>query len=918
MGRKNNKKKAKGRPKGPDNPSRDSSSAGLRPPPFWDARPRRGNSHDRLSTVYSRYKKATNRFVDYMAKARPSEMEASANSLMAASDALANTDHDMERSILNDLKLAIRVRTRVAKSVYDGGDEGHKYFLEVLTYCWSVLNSLPKTATKEKKDYIVDSAVVSEEEGPSNPYDALAEDDQEEDVASEEEENIFPSEPVKRPSLPKGSEPLSLDELIYSDERHDAILFLLSLNEIMGNIAGLYRTSVLVNFVDYQEHGYPDSTIVGKLVEAAAATNLAIQQVQQLEMDLEFHHEHLNTPYRVIATVVFPTMAQQLMAIVRQHSRKEGCTEKDVAIYLGDCLESCFRDPNDPNNRKEKIAIDFCNKWQVDMIARGKFLKHFNYMQFSMVQEVPIGQEKSPQIQAELKRVANGQIFHSHSWIKTMPWIGGDRAIHHTLRLLQGFRDVIRKIPKFQRIEPNRGHFGKSPWVANALPGTKIRDLDELFMTDIMAKWVMICRQGIIGAVSKLPFEDEICPLFGLMRKYVLELQKPVSWSITFGFHAMLTAILEVEPLLDKLAEVSKGVFDAFFKQIEWAKAQAAVNSESFPNSNICKSVASGLTDMAFLQNLGLTTAFGERALWNPLCAGTIFSFLNYFGNYNGGCTMIDHHGQLRITLHLFHALLANGILKTGEIPMLDCLYDGFRNSKAIWSGRSLPQKGEFVQRFWTCMGNNAVDAARVSEEAKNAIQGVLQAPNTNTVRPRSSMKNTTRRDKKNHVPIEASELSKSFRRICHRDFHDVVDRYHTPEQRRKHKDTEAYRFRVNANDTMDAIKDEQMLMSLNFSVCGVFIEQFVIALGERLQWGSLLKDSYAAGKVGKNDERRAFLFAFAENLLGALDFCDDPFEYTFMDQPLGKASSEFMVDYFTRQMDSSLTLWFQPIHEQD
>jgi len=57
-----------------------------------------------------------------------------------------------------------------------------------------------------------------------------------------------------------------------------------------------------------------------------------------------------------------------------------------------------------------------------------------------------------------------------------------------------------------------------SPWV----PGRshKIDDLDELVMSDIMPKLVLMCRKAIIGN-TKLPQEDELCPLFVLMRKYV-------------------------------------------------------------------------------------------------------------------------------------------------------------------------------------------------------------------------------------------------------------------------------------------------------------------------------------------------------------------------------------------------------------
>ena len=65
-------------------------------------------------------------------------------------------------------------------------------------------------------------------------------------------------------------------------------------------------------------------------------------------------------------------------------------------------------------------------------------------------------------------------------------------------------------------------------------------------------------------------------------------------------------------------------------------------------------------------------------------------------------------------------------------------------------------------------------------------------------------------------VPIESAEISKNYRRICNRDFHDVVDRYHTLEQSRRGGGADQYNIMVRTNDTLDAIDDEQKLLSMN------------------------------------------------------------------------------------------------------
>ncbi len=668
----------------------------------------------------------------------------SANSLLAASDVLFNTGHVMDRSILRDLKLAIRIRTRVQKSVYSGGDAGHKYFIEVLIYCWSVLNSLPKTAKNEKVDSDVES---SKQQDTANPFQALIEDsDEEEDIAVEED--MFPSTPVERPSLPSGSQPLSLDELMNSDERNDAVLFLLSLDEIMGCVKQQYQCV-------YKSLSFEDTTFVEHLLEAAVATNMAIQQVQQLEMDLLLQHEDLTTPYRLLATVVLPEITQHVTATVREHARKEGCTESNVSVFLGDCMETFFRNTSDPCNRREEVVNDFCSEWEVNSVGTTEIHQIYKGLQQLVALEVPLAPEQKQH--AQIQQLVGDDIPSSHSWIQNMQNIGGDRAIHHTLRLIQVFGQIIHRTPDNKGIEAVRGFFGRNPWRAKQVPGTRIRDLDELFMADILPKWVIMCRKGILSLDPKLPFENELCPLFVLIRQYVQEPQRPVTWSITFAMHAILTAILEVEPKVSQLMNMSKLVFDNYFKQLQWAKTLANNNPESLgnPTSPEQHSWWGNMMVVTFFENLGLDD-FGLRTLWNPLCAGTIFSYLSYYRNLEAGCSMIDCQAQLRITLHLFHALLATGILRRGEVPFLDLLYDNFRNSKAIWEGRTLPKRGEFAQRFWVCFGNNVSDARKLSNDSKRIIREMQQTPNSKN---RQNHRNDTRK----LVAIETSDISKSY-----------------------------------------------------------------------------------------------------------------------------------------------------------
>lgn len=425
-------------------------------------------------------------------------------------------------------------------------------------------------------------------------------------------------------------------------------------------------------------------------------------------------------------------------------------------------------------------------------------------------------------------------------------------------------------------------------------------------MADILPDWVVMGRRGIIGAI-KLPYEDERCPLFVLLREYITEPEKTVSWSITFAFHALLTAILEVEPIFDRLVEVSLSTFHNYFEQLNYAKTLASNNPESLGtvSSREIQSFWRNMISVTFLENFGLPV-YGPPTMFNPLCAGTIFSYLSYFGNLDCGIGMIDCQAQLRVALHLFHALLMNGIVRKGEIPLLDMLYDNFRNSKAVWQG-SLPKKGEFGRRFWICWGVSTTDARHMSEDAKESFRKLQRKPYSRNRKPQPE-------EKRKLLSFEASEISRSYRRICNHDFHDVVDKCHTPEQRRKYRDTDFYRLTVNTNDTLEAIEDEQTLLSLNLPSFSAVIEQFVNSLGRVLQWEELME----FGVRGRDqNHRQAFAFLFAQYLLGAMDFADDPFGYKFLDIPQGQTSSEFMTAFFCKAPTSKL-FWFESTNKHD
>ena len=142
-----------------------------------------------------------------------------------------------------------------------------------------------------------------------------------------------------------------------------------------------------------------------------------------------------------------------------------------------------------------------------------------------------------------------------------------------------------------------------------------------------------------------------------------------------------------------------------------------------------------------------------------------------------------------------------------------------------------------------------------MGEEAKR----IVQSP---SYPPQRANEDSLRKNRKMN-PVEPSEIATFYRRVCNRDFHDVKDKYHTPEQRRRSRGSDQYMLAVHTNDTVDAFENEHELLSFNLPTFVVIIEQFVCSLSRVLQWDPLL--STGTGNLILNDNKRqGFVFLFA------------------------------------------------------
>mmetsp|Transcript_1993 Transcript_1993/g.4320 ORF Transcript_1993/g.4320 Transcript_1993/m.4320 type:complete len:940 (+) Transcript_1993:98-2917(+) len=874
--------------------------------------PNRGN----YPTLYARYKSATRQFLDYMRTNVPNEIVGAdgenvpVNFLLAAADWMHVHNHAVDPAVLRSLKLCIRMRRRVADSIFGGGDSGHRYFLEACVFCWTVLRLLPVAEITSANTAEQTSRKESAEEEENNMHNAnrfSAFDVEGEEEEEEEDTDMFPTM-APRPQ-PAAANPMTVADLLNSDDRNDAILFLLTLDEIMGLVAGQYR--VLVQ--NATRHKRPDTALIENLLDATIAANFALQSVQQLEMELQAQHEHLTTPCRLLATLALPEITANVDAIVRQHGSKSCIKRSEIIAFLGDCMQCSFHNQSDSWNRKDSILSEFVAQHEVNATGSAELEQIFQGVMRITVLEIPIkpdvGVEKMRQ---ELVR-KTGKPHNSHSWLSRMNYIAGDRSIHHTVRILQLFAGVIDSCPTDKKLlmDPRRrGMFGNPN-----LPGrlTKIRDMDELLMSRLLPDWTNMCRHGIMGKI-KLPRDSELCPFFVQLKSYVDNPRKPVTWSLAFGVHVALTSMLEVNHALPEIVGTSKLVFDNYFAQATNA-AKLSLNEKS---SNINSSAVwkHNLGMISFLENFGLPV-YDDLSLWNPLCAGTSISVLNFFGNIEGGCAIIDCQAQLRIVMYLYHGLIINGIIDEEDIPFLQILYNGFKKCKALWQG-SLPKRGELVKMFWISFGLGLSDSKKMSENALLLARGGrlppdgLFAQGVRLCRGRRMQ------------PIEPAEISTSFRRVCERDFHDVVDKYHTPEQKKNTRGMEQYTVAVHTNDTLDHLEDEIQLHAVNFIPTAYYLEQFVCSITRVLGWEDLLK---SFKRDNNTDMRQGFAILFAQHLLGALDFAANPLNHTFQNVPgfialspcpnIVAFTSSFLESFFGKIPPPNV-MWFQAVDSGD
>jgi hypothetical protein len=449
-------------------------------------------------------------------------------------------------------------------------------------------------------------------------------------------------------------------------------------------------------------------------------------------------------------------------------------------------------------------------------------------------------------------------------------------------------------------------------------------DMDSLLMGDILPHLLSMCDCSLLS--TSLPYESELLPLFEQLKKYSNDPRKPVSWTLAFGVHAVLTSIFEVqgENCVRGLGEIARATFQRYMDQIQGCLDR----SDDVANSRHWRQNLGLMSKLRWLVVSGIagTRESENIALWNPMCAGTFLCYLAYFLNVDCGSSMVDSFCQLRVVLHLFNSLIKRGALTPGKLPLLDLLYAKFGDCKTVWGG-PLPERGEFVKRWWIVYGMKIMYAIGKSDETKAHWE-----PSRNTNRFPN-----TKSDAARPPSIKPEEVASSYRRICLRDFKGVVDKHHSAQEKRNGRGTLLYEHTVRVNETLELIRADQFLQAINLTSLGEILNQFVNSLCIQMEWKPLVEQIARetprssrtggtrrtssgrnslreSGAVDYNTERHALVHFIAENLFGGLDFHPDPCKIPAI------ARTAALMKVFFSQIELTTIMWFTPtitVHEE-
>jgi hypothetical protein len=699
------------------------------------------NTNDAKGGIYERYKKCTQNFRDWMKQVLPNHKIDTVNDLSKGVDqildqnikALDNSSPIVVISpsleTMESLTTSIKYREIMTENMYgnQGGDDevGHKYMIETLKYCRDILRLSRRIARVAiKNNNTTSNANVNEQETSVKDeiggcFNALILDDSDEEEEEGDDQFAVDEEMIRQRQFPdiaapvEPATPYNIEDLIHGDDRFQALAFLRTMDDLMEVVDGHYG----VLKTTLREHDTGTAYWLKLLMECAAVANMATETVLVMENSLAANHPHLSSFYRVLAVVFFyPSVAE-----IQQEIRPERLRQKPhlAKIFVGDLIECIFH--NMGHERHPALVKRFVKLSGLPFNVVDRF-----------AQEIALTTQIETQLEAE--RARNWRINDlgkslgqtPHMWFRRHRRLGGDRSVLNTHIILQKVLDLVQDDTKLQGIP---GYWG-SMFNEGSNPARRIRgDMDELFATDIIPELIELCKRA---PIRNLPNRMALIPVLDLLSDQLRNgKESPISVSLTFGCHALLTSImvLQGDGDLARIATYSKRSYNKLFAQLQEESESSEVrNTPIFYRSvNNYKGVVNFAKPVG---PPGSRTA-EDNAFWNPLLGGEYLLYGTYMCSIGLGSSTVDSLGQLRLTLHLYNALRKRELIQ--DVPFLGDIDKVFDKTKAIWVG-GRPEAGSFAKQFYMAWGMSIVEANRLASTQRRGdvpTESIKQGRNT-------------------------------------------------------------------------------------------------------------------------------------------------------------------------------------------
>ena len=701
------------------------------------------------SDYYSIYKRATQNFRDWMKQALPGKRVDRVSDLNEGADDILQNNIDLFQAentdphkdlivptprVLEELATSIRYRKIFTSGRYqDGGDEGHRFMLETLEHCHTVLKFSRKVARvalsqfKNKNAQGKEQDEAKEQEEIGGRFNALLLEDDESDDGSAEgsldeeqkiREGVFPTF-----QAPQQVQELDIEEdLIKGKDRFQAIALLCTMDDLMGAVDQHYGQ--LKRYMRGQECHTSKNGCVQLMMECAMVVNEATESVQEAETALTASHPHLSSFYHVLALVFLPHYMAELQKDMKDKSKLD--REPHMVIrFVADIVECSFH--NRGNERIAPLVKRFVKKSGL-ALATVKNVAQKVHVQTAL--EVQLALEEP--MNAQHNQMLSVSNLTPHMWLQRHAFIGGDRCILNTQNIVQKILDAVQDRTKLVGMP---GFWGPS-FDEKLRPATRIRgDLDEPFASMILPELIEICK---VAPFSRLPDREQLITVLELLQRHVKGGRtRPVPVALTFGLHSILTSVFVIQGDgdVERIASYSKQSYETLFAQLD-KLSDPSVSPQNAPV--FYANVGSFKTLVHFARPVSSTfdprlpsvdLATAERlAFWNPVIGGGYLLYATCLCSIGLGSATVDSMGQLRFTLHLYNAL--KQCKANFCVPFLENLDKVFSKTKAVWDcGR--PQKGSCCKHFWLSWGMNHENATRMASEdifSEDGLPSLLQS----------------------------------------------------------------------------------------------------------------------------------------------------------------------------------------------